>query len=485
VSALFNANTQYLAIFSAPAATQPQTVAGWARMTATRADNGFVFYLCDSGGNVIHGVWVPFSASNINAINEAFSGTPSGSLGTGVWKHFALVRASNVITFYLDGTSIGTVSATNALTPAFFFFGGNGGTAWFNGNLALVRVWEAALSGAEISAERASQTVVRTANLWANYPFTTTTQLNDISGNGRTLSDNGSVTYVAADPTFANPFGAAGTTGAVTASGSLSTSIRLVGAATGAATLSGTLRVGARMAGGSTASAALSGTLATGIRMAGGSTAALTSSGELTVFSNSMAGGASLTASLSGTLTTGIRLVGGATSVLTTTGALTTSIRLAGSTAATGATSGALAAAILLVGGSTATAALAGGLSVGARLSGGAAASVVTDAQLLTAIRLGGSASAGAITSGSLFTRTGFQGGATASAVLSATALSSAVRQALLTQQIEMVTTAFVISFSASSTAQIQMTAGSKIPNPYVILDDGIVAVDGYPLEVV
>src|SRR5690606_31891259 len=65
---------------------------------------------------------------------------------------------------------------------------------YINGRTAHVRVWAAALSQAELEAEMASATVVRTANLWGDWPLDG--DANDISGNGRNLTASGTVAWV-------------------------------------------------------------------------------------------------------------------------------------------------------------------------------------------------------------------------------------------------------------------------------------------------
>ncbi|MFI6904894.1 hypothetical protein ACIBKY_26775 [Nonomuraea sp. NPDC050394] len=61
------------------------------------------------------------------------------------------------------------------------------GAEWLNGCLSHVRIWTAALSGAELEAEYTANSPVRTSNLFAFYRFTTAGTTDD-SGNGQTLS---------------------------------------------------------------------------------------------------------------------------------------------------------------------------------------------------------------------------------------------------------------------------------------------------------
>ncbi|MFE1192926.1 LamG-like jellyroll fold domain-containing protein [Streptomyces olivaceoviridis] len=86
-------------------------------------------------------------------------------------------------------TNIVTGQVSGGSTPdGITLFGRSPGDAgeWFNGGLAYVRVWSAVLSQAEIEAEWASATIVRTSGVWANWPMLT--NINDVSGNGRNLT---------------------------------------------------------------------------------------------------------------------------------------------------------------------------------------------------------------------------------------------------------------------------------------------------------
>ena len=64
-------------------------------------------------------------------------------------------------------------------------------------------MWTAALSQAEIGAERDLDGVARTSNLWAYYSFRDGPQTNDESGNGRTLTAAGTLTAEAGPPVSA------------------------------------------------------------------------------------------------------------------------------------------------------------------------------------------------------------------------------------------------------------------------------------------
>jgi hypothetical protein len=67
---------------------------------------------------------------------------------------------------------------------------GFGGSRW-QGSIAAVKVWNACLTQAEMEDESETYAPVRTSNLWAAYSFKFGVQTTDDSGNGRTLTKNG------------------------------------------------------------------------------------------------------------------------------------------------------------------------------------------------------------------------------------------------------------------------------------------------------
>lgn len=117
------------------------------------------------------------------------------TLTVGQWSRVAVTASGTSGTIYLADTNTGpTTSSTGTVSggsaPDGLTLGGRApsdSSEWFNGRLAYVRLWSAVLSQAEIEAEWASTTPVRTANLWAHWPLATHTDLTDHSGNGRNL----------------------------------------------------------------------------------------------------------------------------------------------------------------------------------------------------------------------------------------------------------------------------------------------------------
>lgn len=115
------------------------------------------------------------------------------------WYFIACRRVSatsfQCYTSRIDGVDA-DVSSTDPSARAAsdnFCIGGDSGVAQFNGKIAQVRIWQTDLTNGELALEKASSTVVKTANLWANYPMVdAATAATDISGNSRDLTASGS-----------------------------------------------------------------------------------------------------------------------------------------------------------------------------------------------------------------------------------------------------------------------------------------------------
>jgi hypothetical protein len=80
----------------------------------------------------------------------------SSSISNGKWYQIVLVRsASDAETLYLNGSSIGTGNVTNSLTDGTTVFGGLPGvpnySAYLNGRIANIKIYDKALSATEIT----------------------------------------------------------------------------------------------------------------------------------------------------------------------------------------------------------------------------------------------------------------------------------------------------------------------------------------------
>lgn len=128
------------------------------------------------------------------------------ALGVGAWRRIAITIATNgAAVYYVAGPSGSPAvqgGSTGTATGTGLSVGGrpDQGLEWFDGRVAHERVWAAVLSQAEIEAEWASATPVRTAGLFADWPLVDHTDLTDHSGNGRHLVAGVGATTTEDDP---------------------------------------------------------------------------------------------------------------------------------------------------------------------------------------------------------------------------------------------------------------------------------------------
>jgi hypothetical protein len=169
------------------------TVLMWAYLSVDRDDFSTLYRMYTSAGSGRGQL-----ATAVDGTTTAFFAggelTSPHALTVGAWSRVALTIDGATATLYAApsagavevtaGPSSGT-SAPNQITLGGISVGS--AAEWWNGRLANVRVWAAALSQAELSAEWSSPTPVRTSGLWADWPLSTHTDLTDHSGNGRDL----------------------------------------------------------------------------------------------------------------------------------------------------------------------------------------------------------------------------------------------------------------------------------------------------------
>lgn len=245
-----------------PAPATAFTVTMWARLRVDRDDFSTMMRLhSSSGGSTTVNIATGSSGTTPVVVSPGNTGGIIGSdaLAVDTWRMLAVTIAgtgatdATIYTRTIGGsTSAVTGQVSGGATPdGLTVFGrsaGDGGE-WFNGGLAYVRVWSAVLSQAEVEAEWASATIVRTSGVWANWPMLT--NISDISGNGRNLTAGTTALTTEDDPpvgstvtgTALAAFGGLGATaaGVRTVSGTATGAFGgLTGAATGTRTVRGT-----------------------------------------------------------------------------------------------------------------------------------------------------------------------------------------------------------------------------------------------------
>lgn len=184
------------------------TITAWAYVSVdTDANSTFARLHASSGGSTV-ATWATGSdgLSGPNYFTGGGSVTNSTNMAVGAWRKIAISCSGTTGRSYVAPVGGATEVDSGAVavgTPDGLTLGGRGpadSSEPFNGRLAYVRVWTAELSQAQIEAEWASATVVRTANLWANWPLTDSTNLTDQSGNGRNLTAGTTAVSTEADP---------------------------------------------------------------------------------------------------------------------------------------------------------------------------------------------------------------------------------------------------------------------------------------------
>jgi hypothetical protein len=171
--------------------------------TSTGSQRSFVFKVVDNGSSVITLSTQTSSAgtSYDGGTSVTWSATPSND----TWYHVAWVLSGSTERYYVDGTQMGA-DQTSAISSLFDSTGSIGfgaenisGTPndFFNGRVALCRVWQVARTQSEIANNRYC-VLNATSNLRGQW--TLDNELTDSSGNGFTLTNNGSATFGADVP---------------------------------------------------------------------------------------------------------------------------------------------------------------------------------------------------------------------------------------------------------------------------------------------
>ena len=125
-----------------------------------------------------------------------FASAPSDN----AWFFWALTcsgtGAGTFIGYWVAASGAAFVSANQAgvsFAPGSMLWGEDTFDAWVDGRIAGVKVWDAVLTSAELWSERWSLTPVRRANLHLFAPGFRHTDLEDMSGNGKTLTAGGTL----------------------------------------------------------------------------------------------------------------------------------------------------------------------------------------------------------------------------------------------------------------------------------------------------
>ncbi|MFF4600540.1 LamG-like jellyroll fold domain-containing protein [Amycolatopsis sp. NPDC001319] len=203
----------------------------WARVNAVHAGNLFhPMIRVEAGG----GTAAIYSFRGTNGrtptlySSSSTTGISTAEQALSTWVFLAFTMNSGPAQVFA-GTTPGSLTKTTgtvntAGTPdtiTLFSRSPSDGSEWLEGSMAYVRMWTAVLSDAELAAESASTTPVRTSGLWANWPLAAAS-LADASGNSRPLTAGSTALAADTDPPLS---------GAITGNGAaVAPSARAVGA---------------------------------------------------------------------------------------------------------------------------------------------------------------------------------------------------------------------------------------------------------------
>jgi hypothetical protein len=203
-----DADSEWLTATTGLPAASPHTVACWVRYDTGLRDQGpWLLY----NGGAYWGIYT-FNGTNVAGANGGTDYTIT-TLTVGSWYYLVVVKPNNTSknTWYAaeGATTVtaggGGASTSNTFTPNLLSIGG--WSPYFvmsRCSIAHFRIWDAALSQAEVEAELVSATAVRTSNLNREYRFANGALTTDSGAGARTLTSGGTPTFTA-DPTFPSP----------------------------------------------------------------------------------------------------------------------------------------------------------------------------------------------------------------------------------------------------------------------------------------
>lgn len=175
-------------------ATTGITITLWAYLSVDRNDYSNLSRLVGSSGS-ISALETEANGTQISSFGAGGSLNSGYDLTVGAWHRLAVtISPTGVLKLYAaleTGSTTVATGSTGAATGTSFTIGGradNPFAEWFNGRIACERIWAAVLTQTEIEAEWGLDAAVRTADLFADWPLSGASDLNDASGNGRHLT---------------------------------------------------------------------------------------------------------------------------------------------------------------------------------------------------------------------------------------------------------------------------------------------------------
>ncbi|MFG1683513.1 LamG domain-containing protein [Nonomuraea sp. NPDC049269] len=228
------------------------TFTAWVWSAAVGSRYRVVYWFRQTSGDHFSGVGVrdnPVDLQMMEDVSYWFSGVGPLAASAQTWYQVAAVVNGANATFYRSaaGDPLASVSVSNFAPPATpnqLWLGTDAFGGWWDGRIAAVKVWDAALSQADVEAELSQQQPKRTTNLIRWHPFVSAEPTdysglgNDLTGGtGATTEDGPPIPWGSAAPMLLLP-----AAGGAPANGTLSASLPPLSATINAAvTVSGTL----------------------------------------------------------------------------------------------------------------------------------------------------------------------------------------------------------------------------------------------------
>lgn len=205
MSVRFDAATDaYTSTVGLPTSTS-WTVTAWVMLRTTNPLGPHKFFTLISADTGFLNFGTDFNGDGL----EVYNG--SGILGSGsiftidAWYRIAYVQNGSDGTAY-KGADTGALTAFNnatfpgpAATNLTLYVGASHEGQWLNGRLAAFKMWNAALSQAEVTAELTQFDPIRAANLLRYHKFHVA-EITDYSGNSNPLTAGSTATATEADP---------------------------------------------------------------------------------------------------------------------------------------------------------------------------------------------------------------------------------------------------------------------------------------------
>ena len=170
------------------------TFTAWVWATAVGSRYRVVYWFRQTAGDHFSGIGIRDNPTDLQLMDDTtywFSGAGPLSASGGTWYQIAGVVNGANATFYRSaaGSALTSASVTDFTppTPNQLWLGADAFGGWWDGRIASVKIWNVALTAAEVERELTQYVPKRTANLLRWHPFVNADPT-DYSGNGYTLS---------------------------------------------------------------------------------------------------------------------------------------------------------------------------------------------------------------------------------------------------------------------------------------------------------